>query len=826
MSRRAVVTGLVIASVAIVAALSDGALAAKKPAKPAPQIAAADPPPLPPAVHNWSGFYTGVNAGIAWGAFNPTTSTASDGTIGPATTPVFNSAGHQAGDPLGFGGGVQAGYNWQSGHWLAGIEGDVEYLHLNFPARTYVPFVGNNNTAVMSAYDNANWVASLRPRLGWADGDWLFFLTGGPAVTKYEDEFSIWVVNSSGGDQFWQTSGLRAWRLGYAAGGGVERAIGNNWSVKAEYLHFDFDSATATQVQSTNQHQVITQSAGLKADMVRLGLNYRFGGADASAASPRLFDSAAQMSSIWNASNWEFDVGTRAFFSNGLDGESNPLGGTPTNAGNFVISRLLWSNLNSLAGETYGRLDHSSGFFVKGYLGAGGLFNGVLHDEDFPADLAYSNTRSTVTGSMGYVTADAGYTFLKAPGAKLGAFVGYNFFSQQLISHGCSQVAGDDICAPPNPTTEITVTQDIQFNSLRVGLSAQFMLSDRLKFVADAAYVPLVSAVGVDDHNATASYFPESASRGYGTMMEAFFSYDVTPHWNVGVGGRYWAWNMHQATDESITKTLGQGVPTPEYDAFNTDRYGVFVQSGYHWGDTTRPASSSDDVFAELKPMNWSGIYLGGHLGGAWSKAVWSDPFGATPGTAGAENVPAFGDRTQAHGPLGGGQIGMDWQTGQWVFGLQTDADYATIRGDNTCFSGLGGVNCQHQINALATLTGRAGFAWGRSLFYVKGGGAFASTAYNINGNTGVLTLGNQISTADTFGWTTGIGLEYAISDHWTTSFEYDHIGLGDVTVPFPAIATINTQRIGVTQSVDTLKLGVNYRFNWFETATASSVMR
>ena len=50
---------------------------------------------------------------------------------------------------------------------------------------------------------------------------------------------------------------------------------------------------------------------------------------------------------------------------------------------------------------------------------------------------------------MGYVTADAGYTFLKAPGAKLGAFVGYNFFSQQLISHGCSQVAGDDISRRP-----------------------------------------------------------------------------------------------------------------------------------------------------------------------------------------------------------------------------------------------------------------------------------------------------------------------------------------------------------------------------------------
>ncbi len=757
-----------------------------------------------------------MNAGIAWGSFDPTTSTVSDGTIGPATTPIFNAAGHQAGNPFDFGGGVQAGYNWQSGHWLAGIEGDIEYLHLNFPARTYVAFAGNNNTAVVSAYDNANWVATLRPRIGWADGDWLVYLTGGPAVTKYDDDFSIWVVNEFGGDQFSQAAGLRAWRLGYTAGGGIEYAIGNNWSVKAEYLHFDFDRATATQVQSTNVHQLITQSADLKADMVRLGLNYRFGGIDTGAPMLQHFDSAAKTSSIWNASNWEFDVGARAYFSNGLDGESNPLGGTPTNPNNTVVSRLLWSNLNSLAGETYARLDHSSGLFVKGYLGAGGLFNGVLHDEDFPADLAYSNTYSTVAGSLGYVTADAGYTFLKAPGAKLGAFVGYNFFSEQMLSHGCNQLAGDDICAPPDPATELLLSQDIHFNSLRVGLSAQFMLTNRLKFVADAAYVPVVSAVGVDDHNATASYFPESASSGYGTMLEAFLSYDVTPHWNVGIGGRYWAWNTRQGTDESITNTHGQGVPVPEYDTYNTDRYGVFIQSGYHWGDTTSSVDSAEAI-AALTPMNWAGVYLGGHLGGSWSEARWSDPFGTTPGFAGAQNVPGFGDLTQAHGPLGGGQLGMDWQTGHWVLGVQGDADFATIRGDNTCYSGLGGVNCEHQINALATVTGRFGFAWGRSLLYVKGGGAFASTAYNINANTQVLTLGNETSTVNTFGWTVGIGLEYAISDRWTTSFEYDHIGLGNIPVAFPAIATINAQHVGVTQWIDTLKLGVNYRFNWFE---------
>ena len=119
---------------------------------------------------------------------------------------------------------------------------------------------------------------------------------------------------------FAQSGVLNATRLGYTFGGGVEHAIGNNWSVKAEYLHYDFGRATATQVQSTDLNQLTTQSAELKADMVRLGLNYRFGAADTAAASPRLFDSAGESASIWNASNWEFDVGTRAFFSNGLDG--------------------------------------------------------------------------------------------------------------------------------------------------------------------------------------------------------------------------------------------------------------------------------------------------------------------------------------------------------------------------------------------------------------------------------------------------------------------------------------------------------------------------
>ena len=145
-------------------------------------------------------------------------------------------------------------------------------------------------------------------------------------------------------------------------------------------------------------------------------------------------------------------------------------------------------------------------------------------------------------------------------------------------------------------------------------------------------------------------------------------------------------------------------------------------------------------------PMNWTGFYIGGHLGGGWSDAHWSDPFGTTISPSGAPNVAGFGDVTHATGPLGGGQIGANWQIGQWVLGAEADASAADLRGENTCFSGIGGINCGHVVNDLETVTGRLGYAWDRSLLYAKGGAAWAETSYNLNGNTNGLKLGTGSS--------------------------------------------------------------------------------
>ena len=149
------------------------------------------------------------------------------------------------------------------------------------------------------------------------------------------------------------------------------------------------------------------------------------------------------------------------------------------------------------------------------------------------------------------------------------------------------------------------------------------------------------------------------------------------------------------------------------------------------------------------------------------------------------------------------------------MLGIQGDISAADLRGENTCFSGLGGINCQHIISAIGTVAGRVGFAWDRSLVYAKAGGAWTNTTYNLLGNTNALALGSGSTGLTSGGWVAGAGLEYALTNNWTTVVECDHIGVGSTTVPFPTMAVINAQNIAVKQSIDILKLGVNYKFAW-----------
>jgi outer membrane immunogenic protein len=213
----------------------------------------------------WSGFYSGFNVGYASGGSDPELTYAPDTSSVASSLPALHSSSAI--------GGVQAGYNWQAGHWLLG--GEVDFNWLNAKADGFVqPFLVNdsftNNMSVSSRYD---WLSTARLRAGYLlTPNWLIYATGGLAVTRVEDSatFSYPILPPP---SIWSEQRTL---FGAAIGGGFEYAFARNWSVKAEYLHAAFndvlpDWTTPGLVRSS----YVKFSHGL--DIARIGVNYRWG---------------------------------------------------------------------------------------------------------------------------------------------------------------------------------------------------------------------------------------------------------------------------------------------------------------------------------------------------------------------------------------------------------------------------------------------------------------------------------------------------------------------------------------------------------------------
>jgi hypothetical protein len=311
-----------------------------------------------------------------------------------------------------------------------------------------------------------------------------------------------------------------------------------------------------------------------------VGLNYKFGmnpSAQWDTASP-VFPVKAPV--VLVLSGWEFVGGVRNWYSSGRF--QKDLGPTPNPAlANILISRLTY-NTSANSGELFGRLEAPQNVFVKGNLGIGTILNGQMHDEDwvlFDGTVPYSNTISSVPGDIKYATVDVGYDFFRGAGHKLGAFVGYNYYNENKSAYGCTQIANQlSDCVPPIDSSVLGITENDTWNSLRVGVSGDIMVTDRFKLGADVAYLPFVQFNGTDDHLQRVPPFisPESGT-GIGLQLESILSYLVTDQLSVGIGGRYWAmWT----TKDAITEFAGAPCPCQTLPV-KTDRLGVFVQLDY-----------------------------------------------------------------------------------------------------------------------------------------------------------------------------------------------------------------------------------------------------
>lgn len=245
------------------------------------------PPSPPPPISTWTGFYVGVNAGGNWGTSESSTNAVGIGgffTAGdcfpPASDCVVNAVDVQNAGVLktntsGFVGGGQAGYNWQTGNAVLGVETDFEYFRSAGTSSNTVETVQKTGTLTVTSSMSTDWLFTLRPRLGWAVDNWLVYATGGLAVTDLKPSFSYseTALGSSGGGSFSDT------KAGWTAGGGVETMLSNRWVLGVEYLFVQFDNVSATVPVITTFSPIpqnFSHTADLQADIIRARLSKLF----------------------------------------------------------------------------------------------------------------------------------------------------------------------------------------------------------------------------------------------------------------------------------------------------------------------------------------------------------------------------------------------------------------------------------------------------------------------------------------------------------------------------------------------------------------------
>jgi outer membrane immunogenic protein len=157
----------------------------------------------------------------------------------------------------GIEGGILGGYNFQTGNFVYGVEGDFTFMDLSrHVLRDTVPCIDEGCSA------KVDWYGTLRGRLGYSIGNLMPFITGGLAVGRVKGNADL------GACDFVSHCGFKDTRAGWTLGAGTEWKINSKWSLKAEYLyvnlgkpHFNESSVTTNNIAFSN---------------ARLGISYHF----------------------------------------------------------------------------------------------------------------------------------------------------------------------------------------------------------------------------------------------------------------------------------------------------------------------------------------------------------------------------------------------------------------------------------------------------------------------------------------------------------------------------------------------------------------------
>lgn len=220
---------------------------------------------------DWTGAYAGVNVGGGFGTFDHPFSIDS---TAPAANILNGSLDISAG---GFIGGVQTGYNWQSGQMVLGVETDIQASAVKAEDSLSIDASGLGGPAINGEVGTkVDWFGTLRARMGFTPTDRLMvYGTAGLAYGHVKSYLSGTITGIAPAGTLDLSESKT--KVGWAAGAGAEYAITGNWSLKSEYLYTDLGKTT---LYSGDLGSGLPLNATLKNDVsfhtFRIGLNYRF----------------------------------------------------------------------------------------------------------------------------------------------------------------------------------------------------------------------------------------------------------------------------------------------------------------------------------------------------------------------------------------------------------------------------------------------------------------------------------------------------------------------------------------------------------------------
>jgi iron complex outermembrane recepter protein len=231
--------------------------------------------------------------------------------------------------------------------------------------------------------------------------------------------------------------------------------------------------------------------------------------------------------------------------------------------------------------------------------------------------------------------------------------------------------------------------------------------------------------------------------------------------------------------------------------------------------DTSRPTITKAAPVSWAPPtaINWTGVYLGINGGFTYGESDWTDNVTGTSS-----------DNFSTLGFVFGGTAGANYQAGPWVFGVEADGDWADSSGfgtfTTTSTSSLCAGGCLTKDSWLATVRGRAGYAFDRFLVYGTGGAAFGNIQANFSND--------PVTTSTKAGWAAGAGVEYALGSGWSAKAEYLFVDLGngscttDCAIQNPNPAAMGNEsplgaptipNVAVKFNESIVRAGINYKF-------------